>query len=362
MKRFDKLIRSFTIHPSIGWRLRGGIRLGGWALTVAFAVMFSFTGYGRIWEPDRLGDGYQMTVIHQADDYAGQVVTTVVRKLSPCGDSTAVLYVHGFNDYFFQKEMGDRFVDSCYNFYAVDLRKYGRSLLAGQKPYQARAISEYYADIDSALAVIRQDGNRRVILMGHSTGGLVTASYLNSEPDTIVKALILNSPFLEWNMNGFMRHIAIPTVAFLGRLFPNMPISQGDDTSYGESIHKDYHGRWDFDINLKTIHPRKVTAGWIRAITNAQKALRRHSDITVPILLMHSDHSVTNGKTAEDYQAGDAVLNVDDIIKYGNRLGPDVTDVTITDGLHDLVLSRPDVAENAYDAIFAFLAAHHLGK
>ena len=32
----------------------------------------------------------------------------------------------GFNDYFFQAEMGRQFADSGYNFYAVDLRRYGR--------------------------------------------------------------------------------------------------------------------------------------------------------------------------------------------------------------------------------------------
>lgn len=325
-------------------------------LIISLLLLPAIVAVARQWRPDCLGDGYQMTVIEQPDDYSGKVVTTVVRKLSPCGDSTAVLYVHGFNDYFFQKEMGDRFVDSCYNFYAVDLRKYGRSLLPGQKPYQARDIKEYYADLDSALLVMRQDGQRRVILMGHSTGGLITSSFLNHDPDTaMVKALILNSPFLEWNMGAFTRKVGVPLVSFMGRLFPNMSISQGDDTSYGKSLSKDYYGRWEFDTNLKTIHPRKVTAGWIRAITRAQSDLHSHSDIKTPILLMHSDHSVTDGKTPDDFQSGDAVLNVRDIIKWGNKLGPDVTDVTVKDGLHDLILSRPDVSDNAYKAIFQFI-------
>lgn len=328
-------------------------------LTLAWLMAVPVT-LARQWSPDRLGDGYMMTVIKQPDDYSGRVVTTVVRKLSPCGDRTAVLYVHGFNDYFFQKEMGDRFVDSCYNFYAVDLRKYGRSLLDGQKPYQARDIKEYYADLDSALSVIRGDGNNRVILMGHSTGGLVTASFMNNDPDTIVKALVLNSPFLEWNMGGFTRKVAIPVVSFLSRLFPDMSISQGDDTSYGESLSKDYHGRWDFDTELKTIHPRKVTAAWIRAISRAQKDLRKHGRIAVPILLMHSDHSVASGRSPEDYQAGDAVLNVDDIARYGRMLGPDVTEVTVKDGLHDLILSRPEVADAAYRDIFDWLSREGL--
>ena len=83
------------------------------------------------WSQDVL-DGYEYRHVEQPDDYSGHVKSTIVRRLSPCGGDRGVLYVHGFNDYFFQKEMGDRMVDSCLNFYAVDLRKYGRSLMDGQ--------------------------------------------------------------------------------------------------------------------------------------------------------------------------------------------------------------------------------------
>ncbi|MEK8226237.1 alpha/beta hydrolase [Oerskovia sp. M15] len=40
----------------------------------------------------------------------------------------AVLYVHGFVDYFFQAHLGDAFEEHGYAFYAIDLRGYGRSL------------------------------------------------------------------------------------------------------------------------------------------------------------------------------------------------------------------------------------------
>ncbi len=38
------------------------------------------------------------------DDYSGKVVATVVKKADmPAGADVALLYVHGYNDYFFQK-------------------------------------------------------------------------------------------------------------------------------------------------------------------------------------------------------------------------------------------------------------------
>lgn len=86
------------------------------------------------WHPDSvLGEGFEMRSVTHPDDYSGNVRSTIIRHRSDCGDSTAVLYIHGYNDYFFQDEEAERIADSCYHFYAVDLRKYGRSLLPGQE-------------------------------------------------------------------------------------------------------------------------------------------------------------------------------------------------------------------------------------
>lgn len=334
---------------------------------VIFAALTVCAGvYARAvsrWQPDILGEGYACTTVHQPQDYGGEVVCTVVRHESHnlCQDADAtcpygILYVHGYNDYFFQKEMGDRFADAGYAFYAVDLRRYGRSILPGRRPYEIRDISEYYADIDSALTLMRDAGIRDIVLMGHSTGGLVAASYLNARHGTGICALLLNSPFLEWNMGGFMRHIAIPMVSCLGRHFPNIAISQGDGTAYAESLLRQYHGRWEFNTEWKTVHPRKVTAGWIRAISEAQSSLHRHSWITAPILLMSSGHSVYGDKWTPAHQHGDAVLNVEDIRRYGAALGPDVTSYKFEGGLHDLVLSDQTVADAVYRTIFDWLA------
>lgn len=324
-------------------------------LWIFFIVCTVFAAHAQNWAPDRYLQGYEETTIKQPDDYSGKVVCTVVRRMSPCCSHVGILYVHGYNDYFFQKEEGDTFVDSCYNFYAVDLRKYGRSLQQGQTPYECRKISEYFPDIDSALNIMHNDGITRVILMGHSTGGLVVASYMNDKPSPLIKAVILNSPFLEWNMGGFTRKVGVPFMTWLGSWWPKLSISQGKSTAYAESLLKQYHGEWEYDTNLKTVEPRKVSAGWIRAITNAQKALKKHSDIKVPVLLMHSDKTVNAYKWSVDMERGDLVLNVEHISELGKKLGPDVTEDTIKDGLHDLALSAPEVRAKFYSDIFNWL-------
>jgi alpha-beta hydrolase superfamily lysophospholipase len=321
-------------------------------------------------------DGYEAETVKQPDDYAGEVVSTVVRRL-PEGPrpKQGVLYVHGYNDYFFQSEMGREFNDSGYAFYAVDLRKYGRSLLPGQRRYEARDMNEYFADIDSAITRMRRDSIEEIVLMGHSTGGLITSLYMEDAPAPEIKVLILNSPFLDWNFTGMMRNVLIPMAAATGKLFPNISIPQGDDTTYGESLLKGKHGEWEYDTTLKLLHPAPVTTGWVRAIDQGHKRLMENGRaINVPIYLMHSrrsvsadDQSTDANRSAEDQSKvsadgwnpeasrGDAVLNIDSIAARGRRLGPHVTEAIVTDGLHDLLLSRPAVRRATYDAIFRFL-------
>lgn len=311
------------------------------------------------WQPDVLGDGYEMRHVDQGTDYTGPVISTIIRKLCPPEPDGAsvrrgVLYVHGFNDYFFQKEMGDRFVSHGYDFYAVDLRRYGRSLTAGQKPFDVRDMRSYFPDIDSALTVMERSGIDEVILMGHSTGGLTTAYFESRCHPEIIKALILNSPFLDWNQ-GWKERL-IPAVCLLGKLFPDFKIPQGQSTAYAESLLRQYHGEWSYNTDWKLIQSPPVTAGWVRAITEAQDALRDgRADIRIPVLLLYSDKSIGGSEWTPEHNRADGVLDVNDIRKYGRELGPDVTCAKVIGGMHDLVLSAPGVREALYRYIFGWL-------
>lgn len=320
-------------------------------LLTAILCIIAIISVSAQWKPDELGDGYVMRVVNQPVDYSGKVVSTIIARDTLVPGRRGVLYIHGYNDYFFQAALGDSVVAHGWNFRAVDLRKYGRSLLPGQKRYQARNLNEYFPDIDSAIVDMRNTGIDSVVILAHSTGGLIASLYMNRVAPTQVEGLILNSPFLEWNMGGFMRKVAVPVVGFVGELFPNIKINQGASAAYSHSLLRNYGGEWEYDTTKKLIISPDVTTGWIHAIESGQNWLHKHSDIKVPILLMHSSQSVDGNNAAH----GDAVLNVADISRWGRRLGPDVTEVTITNGLHDLILSAPTARKSAYSAIFRFL-------
>lgn len=334
-----------------------GVVLSLWLATTAF---FTFAQY----QPDRLGEGFESKTLVMPDDYSGRVVTTLVRSLSPCRDvHRAVLYVHGYNDYFFQKEMARTFNDSCFNFYAVDLRKYGRSLLPGQTPFEVRDLQEYFADLDTALTLVRQEGNTEIVLMGHSTGGLITSLYCEAHRDSLpVQGLILNSPFLDMNMSGFYEKVLVPLVSAWGGCFKNTKISQGNSTAYAESLLKQYHGEWDYDTNLKFMASQPVTAAWVRAIHRGHNQVHKGLHIPCPILLMYSSQSVQGDEWTPQHQSGDAVLDVKDIARYGRTLGPHVTEFEVKEGLHDLVLSKPAARASVYAEIFRWLRSNGLER
>ncbi len=315
------------------------------------------------YQPDRLGEGFESKQLEMPDDYSGRVVTTLVRSASKCDTHKAILYVHGYNDYFFQKNMAQIFNDSCFNFYAVDLRKYGRSLLPEQTPFEVRDLQEYFADIDTALSIMREEGNTEIVLMAHSTGGLITSLYCEAHRDNLpVQGLILNSPFLDMNMNGFYEKVLVPVVSAWGRCFKHTKISQGNSTAYAESLLKDYHGEWEYDTNLKFMVSPPVSAAWLRAIHRGHKQIHKGLHIPCPILLMYSSQSVHGDKWTPQHQSGDAVLDVKDIARYGRTLGPHVTEFEVPEGLHDLVLSKSSSRAAVYTEMFRWLRANGLTR
>lgn len=317
----------------------------------------AFVCPAQYYQPDVLGGNYEQHTFVMPDDYHGKVVSTLVRCLVPDASHRAVLYVHGYNDYFSQDEMAQKFVENGYNFYAIDLRKYGRSLRDGQFEYEARDMSEYFADIDSALAVVRREGNEQVVLMGHSTGGLTTSLYCQAHrEDAPVDALILNSPFFEWNFNALYRNVLIPAVAFIGKFFPDWGLPDATRISpYAKTLLKQYNGEWEFNTEWKKPMSRGERFGWIRAVDRGHDVVHNDMNLSIPVLLLRSDKTIRGKEWTPEFHTGDAVLDVEHISKYGCKIGEQVTEVIIDDALHDVFLSRKDVREEAYKATFEWL-------
>jgi alpha-beta hydrolase superfamily lysophospholipase len=291
------------------------------------------------WQPDRLLAGFEALELAFADDYDGPVLATLVRLPVADAPRGAVLYVHGFIDYFFQRHMAERFAAEGYAFHALDLRKHGRSLRPHQHPCFCKDLAEYYPDLTCALGEI----GAPTLLAGHSTGGLLCALYAKEgERRGQVRALWLNSPFFEFRASAAKRAL-LALAGALGGAFPFLRDPKAITPEYVKSLHRDWHGEWDFDLKLKPLEGFAVYYGWVRAIRSAHARVRAGLGLECPVLAMHSDEA-------------DAILDWRSIARFSRTLGPGVAALAFPGALHDLVLSRAEIREAVFRELFAWAA------
>ncbi|GAA2795360.1 MULTISPECIES: alpha/beta hydrolase [Kitasatospora] len=308
---------------------------------------------------DILGEPYEAVDLPLRPDEEGAVSATLVRRLVP-GAERAVLYVHGYVDYFFQTHLADHFTAAGWSFYALDLRKYGRSLKAHQSPNFVRDLSEYDEELDEAVRIIRElDGHRHLLVNGHSTGGLVTALWADRRTGRgLVDGLFLNSPFLSMPAAPAVRTLGAPAVGALGRLAATRKLPAPINPHYVHSLHRDHRGSWDFDLQLKPAEGFPLYAGWLAAIQRGHRQVRQGLTVDCPILLMASTASISTSKWHPALHKSDAVLRADDIAALGPRLGGNVTVIRIEGGVHDLVLSGDQARTQVFTELDRWLTAY----
>ena len=301
-----------------------------------------------------LKDDYTSQNIKLNSDYEGEVKAVLTASKNNKGGRKSVLYLHGYIDYFFHPHLGEKFNQNNFDFFALDLRKHGRSLMKHQHPNYCKNIEEYFEEISIAIRLIKS-GVNPLFLLAHSTGGLTASCYMNSgEERDLINGLILNSPFLDFNQSKIEKTLS----KFLARLiskFSNYAKIEGAlSPVYAQSVHKDHYGEWEFNLDWKPIKGFPTYFKWIDAIARAQKRLEE-SNIQVPTLIMHSSGSVKTKKYSKEVMTNDIVLNTEDIKRVGKKLGDKVTMMQIDNAQHDIFLSSEPVREVAFNKMFTWL-------
>ncbi|WP_194421665.1 alpha/beta hydrolase [Microbacterium abyssi] len=328
------------------------------------------------WVPDVLGDEFEQQTLPLGEDLEGEIVATLVRALPeapppaptawgrvvrrvqgkplvdppPLLDGVDVLYVHGWSDYFFQKRLARFWTSRGARFFALDLRKYGRSLREGQTPGYIADLATYDEDIGAALAVIGADaaGGRRLVLMGHSTGGLVLSLWASRHPDA-ADAVILNSPWLEFQLAPLRAAIA-PMVELQARLRPLDAAPQIDLGFYAraQAAVADPDDLMETNALWRPVPAMPVHAGWLRAILHGHRTVAEGLSIQVPVCVLLSAKSALPTRWSDDLTSADTVLVVEDIAQRALKLGSSVTVERIDGALHDVFLSRKQARDDAY--------------
>jgi alpha-beta hydrolase superfamily lysophospholipase len=206
------------------------------------------------------------------------------------------------------------------------------------------------------LSIIADDtSGARVCLYGHSAGGLIVTLFadrmrqLGRLANHNISGLVLNSPFFDLHGPGILR-TAPTSVALLAlaRLRKLSVIRRPTEGGYGTTLHRDYHGEFDYNLDWKPLGGFPVTLGWINAIRRGQARLHRGLDVGVPNLILRSDHSVRETNDPAEMQRGDAVLDVTQIARWAGCVGDRSTIVPIVDAKHDVFLSVAEPRAAAY--------------
>jgi alpha-beta hydrolase superfamily lysophospholipase len=316
------------------------------------------------WTPDVL-PGFERRTLDLGEDFEGPVVATLVRRAADAESGTGpdgspdvpdggvdVLYVHGWTDYFFQTHLADFWESMGVRFYALDLRKYGRSLREHQTPGFVLSLRTYDEDVEAALEVLGHGPgsrtgaptDRKLVLMGHSTGGLVLSLWTAYHPGRI-DGLVLNSPWLEFHTRQVGRRMLEPGVRAQAALAPRSRLVNVDLGYYVRTISDRFEGEWPIDPVMRPDDGWRVTPAWLAAIFRGQDRVARGLGIEAPVLVLLSARSTAPVRWSEAMRTSDTVVDVVGIARRIPALGSVVTLARIEGGLHDVTLSAPEVRD-----------------
>ncbi|MFJ3957793.1 alpha/beta hydrolase [Arthrobacter sp. NPDC090010] len=302
------------------------------------------------WQPDILGPEFESLELHHVRAGTAQTATLIRhRPRHPAGASSgAVLFLHGWSDYFFNRDLAEFFAGQGLDFFALDLHNHGRNLRPDTTGGYVADLRHYDADIQAALDVVNEGGEARpLILMGHSTGGLVAALWAANHPGR-VDGLVLNSPWLEMHGSPVVRHAARSLLAPLSRVRPKTVLRLPERGFYWRSISAEAEGEWELDERYRPPLAFPVRAGWLSAILSGQGQVARGLELPMPIVVLMSSSSSNGPLWREDMRRSDAVLDVNTMALRALELGRSVTLERVDGALHDVFLSPAPVRGEAY--------------
>lgn len=336
-----------------------------------------------MWSPDILGPGFESVTLSLLDDDEGEIVTTLVRhvpasdpharKSTPTTPRFAFIALHGWNDYFFQVELARVISAAGGAFYAVDLRKYGRSQRDHQTAGYVETLFDYDEDIHAILDVVYEAHGWSIplVMYGHSTGGLTAALWADRHPGAL-SGLILNSPWLEFQGATIVRQLSTPLLESLAKVSPDVVLPVPDTGFYhrlltgwkdeGEEILDPEDPfettGWAFNDQWRRTPSTPVRAGWLNAILKGHALVAKGLDISCPTLVLTSNETIFSDKWSVEMRGADTVLDVEQIWRRVPYLGRVTSLIRLEGAIHDVTLSRAAVRTRAFGEMRRWLRAY----
>jgi alpha-beta hydrolase superfamily lysophospholipase len=185
-------------------------------------------------------------------------------------------------------------------------------------------LATYDADIEAALSAMGHGADRtsrrRLVLMGHSTGGLTLSLWAARHPGR-AGALMLNSPWLEFQAGGVGRAFISPLVQLGALVQPLGTLPQVDLGFYTRSVSRRFGGDWDYARQSRPDSGFPAHRAWLNAVLEGHAAVAAGLGLELPVLTLLSTRSTILPRWHEQMRRTDSVLVVDTIAQAAVRLG-----------------------------------------
>ncbi|WP_165477264.1 alpha/beta hydrolase [Arthrobacter sp. S41] len=315
------------------------------------------------WTADLMGEDFEQLTLDFGVDDEGPAVATLVRYVPPgrrhkLGRKAQgiVLSIHGWSDYFYNRELATFWHAHGYHFYALDLRRHGRSLRSEhQLPGYVDDLSIFDQDIEAALDLMSTEHHGLpVVAQGHSTGGLILSLWI-ARTNPKIKALVLNSPWLEFQGTAFLRIPIHGLMEALTRTNPRRKLMGPEFDHYWQSLSTQAQGQWDVHRLWRPRLAFPNTAGWLKTIFEGHAMVAKGLGLKLPILVMTSDRTRIGTSYSPEMQHSDSVLDVQQTRLRAAKLGSFVTLCEVPGAMHDVFTSAEPARACAYQDLGLWL-------
>jgi acylglycerol lipase len=219
-----------------------------------------------------------LAAVHEEKIQSAKGLNIFVRSWQPEGRPRAVVVVcHGVNSHSGQYlRVGEQFADAGFAVFALDMR--GRGLSDGQRFY-VEDIADYVSDVANTIALAKsRNPGLPVYLLGHSAGGVVSATYVLDHP-TELAGFICESFAFQVPAPGF----ALAAIKGISHIAPHLPVLKlknedfSRDPKVVEALNHD-------PLTANEVQPAITVAALVRA---DERLHDEFPSITMPVLIMH---------------------------------------------------------------------------
>jgi lysophospholipase len=241
-----------------------------------------------------------------------------------------------------------------YSIYLMDQRGMGFSerLLDDPTKIHVQKFTDYLADTRTFFeTVVQERPHDKLFVLGHSTGGVIAALYLESYHD--VNAAVLTCPAFEVRTDPvplWLACLAVNVLTFFGQGEKLAP-GQGESVALGFEEKKTTHSavryrKWEDEILSENpeIQFGGRTNRWVKeSMKYGRRAWRKAGKIQVPLLLLYAEE--------------DLFVAMRGYKRFAKR-APDCTMIMLPDSWHEILFEKDTVRDQTLQLVTDFFDGH----